>query len=295
MTEKREIENPDVSWIWDIVKQLKDFMDGIKSWFSDMLWIEELTQQEAQQLQQEIQQWAHPELQQENPPQSKEVWQDAKEKMSPWEKIWKFVVSKWLDPRKVSASFAKNWTNTDKDVVLNWPLFAPWWNPVWWYIENWKVKKDFLTTKSSVDSKGWNFKTINWIIGCDTNWKMHMFSYKDIDSQEWSTITKTDWEKISFKWAFQNGPMLVQDGNVQTSNSSKKVDRTAIWFTKTWEIRAVQASSVTLWEFADFCKNQWLSDTMYLDWSKWIAGLKDWKAWSVWWWFASWATWLQLW
>lgn len=275
MDNKTNIEKDNILWLWDIAKRLKYLANDIASWISDKLWIKVDTSQEVHELQQEIQ-------------------SESIDKMNWWEKIWKFVMSKWMNPHKISARFGKNWENMDEDVVVNWPLFAPGWNPVWWYIQDWKTEKPFVTTIN--ENQSGNFYKNNGIIWCDTNWKMHMFSYKDIAQQDGSTITKNDWEKISFKWAFQNGPMLVQDWELQTKNSNKKVDRTAIWFTSSWEIRAVQASSVSLWEFADFCKNQWLSNTMYLDWSSWIASLKDWRTWTLYWkWFAQWATWLQFW
>lgn len=294
MADEHSIENGDNIWFWDIARQLKDLMTDISSRFSSILWIETATQQEVDELRQDVENsWQKDEQWNEKSRAKKEKSERKEGKETPRQKIWKFVLSKWMNPSEVTAHFWKNWKNQNQEVVLNWPLFAPGWNPVWWYIENGKVRKNFLT-KINEDQTG-NFYNNNWIIGCDTDWKMHMFSYRDIVGQEWATIIKSDGEKIMFKRAFQNGPMLVYDWIPQTKNSSKKVDRTAIWFTSTWELRAVQATSVTLWEFAAFCDDQWLSNTMYLDWSRWIAGLRDGETWQTWWWFAAWATWLQFW
>ena len=124
---------------------------------------------------------------------------------------------------------------------------------------------------------------------------MHMFSYKDIEKQEWAKVTLKNGQNITFKRAFQNGPMLVKDWAEKTTSNKKRVDRTAIWFTTDWEIRAIQGKWVTLWELAAQCKNAWLTNAMYLDWSSWIAWMKNWKTWEKRWWFASGATWLQLW
>lgn len=233
------------------------------------------------------------------------------QKESSWEVVngWKFVLSKWMNPAVISASFWKN-SEAKGDVILNGPLYENLYDknshenlllPQWWYIKDWEVVKNFykLGNKSN---KSWNFYEFNWIIWCDTNWKMHMFSSNDIESQDWSTIIRKNWEEreeITFKWAFQNGPMLVQDWVIKKKNTENKLDRTAIWFTSSWELRAVYGHNVSIGEFASFCASKWLSNTMYLDGSNWIAGIKNWEVWWDWlakkeWWLVNPdATWLQ--
>lgn len=192
-----------------------------------------------------------------------------------------------------NTRFWLNWTNSNAKLILNGPLFAPGWKPVWWYIEWWNVKKDFITNIN--DKNSWNFYKNNWIIWYWTDWQMHMFSNNDITEQTWSTVKLKDWKDITFKRAFQNWPMLVENWVVQTQSSWKKVDRTAIGFTESWEIRWIQAKQCTLWELANFAQNSWLKNVMYLDGSSWIAWMSNWETWQKRWNTSKWAVWLQLW
>ena len=302
----------DLLWLWDIKESLKNFIETIKDELLTSIGLkekkekekqEEATKQEENELKDEIKDTQEEETEkteekEENKKQKKATKQEKNEskngiKKEVREKKWKFTISAGILPSESNARFWLNWTNNDAIIILNWPLFAPGWKPVWWYIENWYVKKTFNTKVN--EKASWNFYYNNWIFWYWTDWKMHMFSFKEIEKQDWATITKKNWETITFKRAMQNWPMLVANGKEWTTSQKKKTDRTAIWFTSTGEIRAIQWKWITLWELATFCKNEWLTNAIYLDGSPWIAWLKNWKTWEKRWWFASWATWLQLW
>ena len=301
-------ENKDIFWFWEIKESLKELMESITTWITTFLrWKKEWTGEKKDENKDEVE--------------NQDKWTDEKEKN--WDRKaeknnnkkentkkeekklkeelrhkerqskWKFTISEWIFANEANAQFKKNWAKTDKKIILNWPLFAPWWMPVWWFIENWIVKKNFTTKINEKDP--WNFSYNNWIFWYWTDWQMHMFSYKDIDNQEWNKIKLKNGEEITFTWAFQNWPMLVQNWIIQTTSNKKSVNRTCIWFLPSWEIRAVQAKWVTLAELANYCKEEWLKNVMYLDWSNWIAWMKNWNTWDKRWEFAAWATWLQLW
>lgn len=261
----------------DIIWSLKKLKNSVLSSFSDIFWKKE--KQETESARNTSRQQQH------------ELKEEMRDKNR--ESNWKYTISEWIFPSASNMRFGVNWSNKNAKIIMNWPLFWSGWKPVWWYIENWNVVKNFETKVA--ENQSWNFYKNNWIIWYGTDWKMHMFSFHDIKEQSGNTITKQNWEKITFKRAFQNGPMLVQNWDIKTSSNSKKVDRTAIWFTASWEIRCVQVKQASLVELANFCKEKWLTNTMYLDGSQWIAWMQNWATWQKFWWIRNWVTWIQLW
>ncbi|MBP6910041.1 phosphodiester glycosidase family protein [Patescibacteria group bacterium] len=84
---------------------------------------------------------------------------------------------------------------------------------------------------------------------------MHLVSYKDIKNTN-----------ILFKWAFQNGPMLVVDGKNTRGTSDTKWNRSGIGYRRDGSVVVIYSDKpVTFREFADLFVNEGCTNAMYLD------------------------------
>ena len=153
--------------------------------------------------------------------------------------------------------------------VVNWPLFWSDKKPMWWYIDKW------TSMKSRIDPASiWqNFGTRNWIFWVDAQWIPHMYPYADIPKNQ----------HITFQWAFQNWPILVQNGTNVCWSSTTEYIRSWLWFTKDWKIKIIISNEpITFSWFANLFVQQWCTDAMYLDWwpTAWLI-TKQWLEWQL--------------
>lgn len=152
------------------------------------------------------------------------------------------------------VGFGKQSTKTDlQSFTVNWPLFWSDNKPVWWYIDNNNKLKEFIDPSIG----WWNFAVDNWIFGLSTDGSLYLIPYANIEN-----------ENISFKWAFQNWPMLILDGKNMRENwtSTSKYNRSGIWFTQWWKAIIIYSDEpVTFKEFAQLFVDRGCNNAIYLD------------------------------
>jgi len=151
----------------------------------------------------------------------------------------------------ISSSTTKHLSFT-----VNWPLYGDDKIPVWWYIADDRQVKNFIDPNLLPDKEKGNFaKYGNWIFGLWTDWKLHLIPYDDYKNNP-----------ISFKRAFQNWPILVQDGVNKRWTSETKCNRSGIWFTEKWIAKVIYSDApITFREFAQLFIQNGCTDAIYLD------------------------------
>lgn len=141
-------------------------------------------------------------------------------------------------------------TNTYMDFVVNGPLVEIDGLPVGGYIDNGVIMK----TWTSPEVAGGNFSVSNGIFGLGLDGKLYMVSINEKETLP------------QMKWAFQNGPILVQNGANVRGTSPSKFARSGIGFTKDGTLVViVSLTPVTFYEFAQLFVNQNCLSAMYLD------------------------------
>jgi len=141
-------------------------------------------------------------------------------------------------------------TNQYMDFCVNGPLVGTDGLPVGGYIDN-GIQKKFWTDP---EQGGGNFAVDNGIFGLGSDGKMYMFSYENKNMLP------------EMKWAFQNGPMLVQDGKSLRGTSSTKFKRSGVGFNALNEIVViVSENEVTFHEFAQLFVEVGCISAIYLD------------------------------
>ena len=162
--------------------------------------------------------------------------------------------------------------------TVNGPLVWSDGKPVWWYIvldtdRKTHRKTQNIASKQIKDfvepdpNKKDNFNTRNGIFGLWTDGELHLLGYEEYKGSP-----------ISFKRAFQNGPILMKDGiNVCNINSTSKCNRSGIWFNKnTWDAMVIYSDEpVTPYEFAEKFKDRGCTDVIFLDWESLYAWYED--------------------
>lgn len=141
-------------------------------------------------------------------------------------------------------------TNTYFDFCVNGPLVGSDGLPLGGYIDNFHQKKDWIDPKQG----GGNFAVTNGIFGLDAQGRLRMCSYTDRNSLP------------QMNWAFQNGPILVQDGKNIRGTSDSRFARSGIGFTSDNQIIVlVSEDQVTFREFAELFVEAGCVSAMYLD------------------------------
>lgn len=140
--------------------------------------------------------------------------------------------------------------NQYMDFCVNGPLVGTDGLPVGGYIDN-GIQKKFWTDPIR---GGGNFAIDNGIFGLGVDGKMYMVSY-----EKRNTLP-------DMQWAFQNGPMLVQNGQNVRGTSTTKFKRSGIGFTEHGELVVlVSEDPVTFHEFAQHFLELGCVSAMYLD------------------------------
>lgn len=181
------------------------------------------------------------------------------------------------------VSFNKGDILTEKtSVIINGPLTNTYGESVGGYIFNGLQLKPFVTptigkTKSKPNGGDTNFnghntiygRSDNGIIGQTKNGNMVLISYYD-----WAK-RKSNYD---FNWAFQNGRMLVLNGeNIHNSASNNKLNyRTGLGFLPDGRLIyiMIQKGQMNFWEFANMFIEQGCKNAIYLDGNTSLCGWK---------------------
>ena len=141
-------------------------------------------------------------------------------------------------------------TNPFMDFCVNGPLVQTDGTPVGGYIDNGTIIKDWVSTESG----GGNFAVDNAIFGLGMNGTLYMIPLSEKQ------------QLPPMKWAFQNGPMLVQDGVNTRGISQSKNPRSGIGYKKDGTLVAIiSLTPVTFHEFADLFIKENCLNAIYLD------------------------------
>jgi len=141
-------------------------------------------------------------------------------------------------------------TNQYMDFCVNGPLVGSDGLPVGGYIDNGFQKKPWAEPGLG----GGNFAVDNGIFGVGKDGRMYMVSYEKRHILP------------QMRWAFQNGPMLVQDGKNLRGASSTKFKRSGIGFNASNEIVViVSENETTFQEFAQLFVEAGCISAIYLD------------------------------
>ena len=142
---------------------------------------------------------------------------------------------------------------SSSDSFINGPLVNPEGEFEGGYIENGNQIKDWVDPARSSG----NFAYQNGVIGCTNEGKMFLQGYsKDMK------IGKKD-----IKWAFQNGPILLQNGeNINNANSKNVNIRSGIGFKANGElVTIVSKDKMTFYDFAELFQKEGCTNAIYLD------------------------------
>jgi len=140
--------------------------------------------------------------------------------------------------------------NPYMDFCVNGPLVHPDGRPVGGYIDNGVQIQDWVNPATI----GKNFAVGNGIFGVDTYGDFHMVSYENRS------------ELPQMRWAFQNGLMLVQDGENIRGTSTSKVLRSGIGYDEYGSLVVIiTLDPVTLRELADMFLYMDCVNAIYLD------------------------------
>lgn len=175
------------------------------------------------------------------------------------EDIWNVGFGHHSEPSnekaKYQLSFAVNWPLIKKGTTT----------PVWWYIDNGVQKWAFIDPMSLPEKDRGNFAVRNWIFGLWKDWKLHLIPYEEYNPKS-----------ISFQWAIQNWPILVQNGVNKSWSSPTMYNRSGIWFTPQWEAIVIYSDKpITTRDFSELFVQQWCTNAIYLDWWELYAGYQD--------------------
>lgn len=135
--------------------------------------------------------------------------------------------------------------------VVNGMIFDSDYSPTGGYIDNGVQKKNW----TNPSTKTGNFAIRNGIFGKTKTGKMIMISYEDLRLLP------------AMQWAFQNGPILLQQGkNMCNEKSDSYYTRSGIGYKDGGSIVIILAlDSCTPWDLAEELKRQGCIDAIYLD------------------------------
>ena len=163
-----------------------------------------------------------------------------------------------------SLSMSTNQDNND-DFVINGPLFEDNRTPVGGYILDGKTVKEFIDPKGNSG----NFGAANGIFYHSKDGKYGLCSYDEwvagkIESKDSDGFPLVI-DKNNIDFAFQNGPILMEQGeNLRLRNDSQK-DRSGIGFKADGSLITIHANNIGFHDFSELFKAQGCSDAMYLD------------------------------
>jgi uncharacterized protein YigE (DUF2233 family) len=136
------------------------------------------------------------------------------------------------------------------EFCVNGPLVGDDGLPVGGYVDNGVQKKTWTKPAEG----GGNFAISNGIFGLDTKGVIQMSSYEDRESLP------------EMKWAFQNGPILVQEGKNTRGTSVSRHKRSGIGVTEDNKlIVLVSEDPLTFREFAELFVQASCVSAIYLD------------------------------
>lgn len=142
--------------------------------------------------------------------------------------------------KNLSIGFGRSSTCTELlKLVINGPFTDNNGEFIGGYIDNGIQKKPFIDPKT----KTGNFAEQNGIFGLGANGQMYLIPYDNWNGN------------INFKWAFQNGRILLLNGsNIHNKASNNKMNRSGIGFTSDNSLVFVINSNITYWELANELK-----------------------------------------
>lgn len=154
----------------------------------------------------------------------------------------------------LNIGFGKN-TDCDgskyMDFCVNGPLVQPDGSTVGGYVDNGITKKDWVPLSDSI---GANFCVANGIFGLGMDGKLYM-----VPLESKTTLP-------AMKWAFQNGPILVQNKQNKRGTSVQKFERSGIGYKEDGTIVVIVSfKPLTLREFAELFVEKQCVSAMYLD------------------------------
>ncbi|MFH1727585.1 MAG: phosphodiester glycosidase family protein [Pseudomonadota bacterium] len=136
--------------------------------------------------------------------------------------------------------------------VVNGPLVEEDGFPVGGYIDNFNIKKDWADPAL----KSGNFSMQNGIFGMKGNGTMFMVSYENRNSVE------------NIRWAFQNGMMLIINGNniCNPNSTNNHFTRSGIGFRADGSfVVVISLVPCTFWELAQTLLENACTNAIYLD------------------------------
>jgi uncharacterized protein YigE (DUF2233 family) len=141
-------------------------------------------------------------------------------------------------------------TNQYMDLVVNGPLLLKTNNPVGGYIDDGVLIQGWTKPEDG----GGNFATGNGVMGLSQDGYLYMVPISEVH-----TLPK-------MKWAFQNGPMLVQNGRNLRGTSQTKWKRSGIGYKPDGTLVVIiSITPITFRDFAELFVNQGCIDAIYLD------------------------------
>jgi len=141
-------------------------------------------------------------------------------------------------------------TNKYMDFCINGPLVASNQKPVGGYIDNGIQKQDWVEPSIA----GGNFAVGNGIFGLGFDGNLYMVSYSEA------------YRLPAMKWAFQNGPMLVQNGRNVRGTSASKYVRSGVGYRSDKTLIVIETDQpVTFREFAEMFVQEGCLNAIYLD------------------------------
>ncbi len=146
------------------------------------------------------------------------------------------------------------------EVVINGPLFGADGNPVGGFIQDGKVIKDFINPMSLPKEEQGNFADTNGIIGQKKDGSNFLMTY-----DEWKNKT---FDNSEVSWAFQNGPILVDNDKNPHNPATKPLDkkRTAMGFSEDGSLTLIYTKSPTnMNAVGEYMKQEGVSNAIFLD------------------------------
>lgn len=151
-------------------------------------------------------------------------------------------------------------SNEYMDFCINGPLVGPNQLPVGGYIDNGIQVQNWVNP----DQAGGNFAVDNSIFGLGFDGYLYMVPVSEA------------YKLPQMKWAFQNGPMLVQHGQNVRGTSQSRFVRSGIGYTPEGEVIVIITKDpVTFSEFADMFVKEGCQDAIYLDGDRIYVGYAD--------------------